>query len=271
MTTRDYMARTPGAATRIAYGTEAPEQFGELRVPLGPGPFAVAVVVHGGWWRSTHALTYAGHLAAALTADGFASWNIEFRRVGNPGGGYPGTLLDVTAALGALREIALLYPLDLTRVVVTGHSAGGHIAGWLAAKHAHRELDRFGEPLALVGAVPVAGALDLMYTSTLRLDNTTSNPVHDFLGGTPDDVPEHYAFASPTAWLPTGIPVIAIHGTADENVPLELSRRYVLRAQAAGDRAKLVVLDGIDHFEPFDPTTAAGATVREAIRGLLTR
>jgi len=271
VTTRDYLARAPQAGIRIAYAGTAPEQFGELRVPAGAGPFPVAVVVHGGWWRSAYALTYAGHLAAALTADGFASWNIEYRRVGNPGGGYPGTLYDVAAALGALREIARDYPLDLSRIVVTGHSAGGQIAAWLAAKQAHRELDVFGPPLPLIGAVPVAGALDLVHTSALAVADTAGIPVHDFLGGTPNDVPENYAFASPTAWLPTGIPVIAIHGTADENVPLELSRRYVVRAQAAGDRAKLIVLDGVDHFEPFDPATSAGAIVREVIRDLLTR
>jgi acetyl esterase/lipase len=270
MTSREYMARPPDAGIRIPYG-DAPEQFGELRVPAGAGPFPVVVVVHGGWWRSAYALTYAGHLSAALTADGFASWNIEYRRVGNPGGGYPGTLQDVTAALNALRAIARDYPLDLTRVVITGHSAGGHIAAWLAAKPAHRELDGFGEPFALIGAVPVAGALDLVHTSALGVSDTVGIPVHDFLGGTPNDVPEVYGLASPTAWLPTGIPVIAVHGTADENVPLELSRRYVVRAQAAGDRAKLIVLDGVDHFEPFDPTTPAGAVVREAIRDLLTR
>jgi acetyl esterase/lipase len=270
VTSREYMARPIDAGIRIPYG-DAPEQFGELRVPAGPGPFPVVVVVHGGWWRSAYALTYAGHLAAALTADGFASWNIEYRRVGNPGGGYPGTLNDVTAALGALRDIARDFPLDLTRVIVTGHSAGGHIAAWLAAKQAHRELDGFGPPLTLVGAVPVAGALDLVHTSSLRVADSAGIPVHDFLGGEPGDVPDRYALASPTAWLPTGIPVIAIHGTADENVPPDLSRRYVIRAQAMGDRARLIELDGVDHFEPFDPSTPAGATVREAIRSLLTR
>jgi acetyl esterase/lipase len=271
MTTRDYMARAPEAGVRIAYGSTAPEQFGELRVPAGAGPFPVVVVVHGGWWRSMYALTYAGHLAAAFTADGFASWNIEYRRVGNPGGGYPGTLHDVTAALGALGDIARDYPLDLTRVVVTGHSAGGHLTGWLAAKQAHRELDVFGAPLRLIGAVPVAGALDLVHTSALGVADSVGIPVHDFLGGTPNDVPENYALASPTAWLPTGIPVIAVHGTADEAVPLDLSRRYVARAQAAGDRAKLIVLDGVDHFEPFNPATPAGAIVRGAVRDLLIR
>lgn len=271
MTTRDYLTRTPPAGIRIAYAGEAPEQFGDLRVPAGDGPFPVAVVVHGGWWRSTHGLSYTGHLCEALTSDGFATWNIEYRRIGNPGGGYPNTLHDVTAALGALREIARDYPLDLTRVVATGHSAGGHIAAWLAAKPAHRELDIFGEPFPLIGAVPVAGVLDLVHTSAMRVTDTMGIPVHDFLGGTPDDVPECYAFASPTAWLPTGIPVIAIHGTDDDNVPIEISRRYVQRALAAGDRSKLIVLDGVDHFAPFDPSTKAGAIVWDAVAELLTR
>jgi acetyl esterase/lipase len=271
LTTRDYLTRTPPAGIRIAYAGEAPEQFGDLRVPAGDGPFPVAVVVHGGWWRSTHGLSYTGHLCEALTSDGFATWNIEYRRIGNPGGGYPNTLHDVTAALGALREIARDYPLDLTRVVATGHSAGGHIAAWLAAKPAHRELDIFGEPFPLIGAVPVAGVLDLVHTSAMRVTDTMGIPVHDFLGGTPDDVPECYAFASPTAWLPTGIPVIAIHGTDDDNVPIEISRRYVQRALAAGDRSKLIVLDGVDHFAPFDPSTKAGAIVWDAVAELLTR
>ncbi len=271
MSSRAYLDRTPAAGMRIAYGTAAPEQFGDLRLPAGSGPFPVVVVVHGGWWRSAYGLTYAGHLCEALTRDGFATWNIEYRRIGDPGGGYPATLHDVTAALGALHGLAREHPLDLARVVVTGHSAGGHIAAWLAAKPAHRELDCFGPPFPLVGAVPVAGVLDLVHASAMRVADGAGIPVHDFLGGTPSEVPDHYGFASPTAWLPTGIPVVAVHGTADENVPLELSRRYVRRAQAAGDPAKLIVLDGIDHFEPFDPATKAGAVVWDAIHELLLR
>ena len=269
-TTREYLDRTPPAGVRISYG-EAPEQFGELRLPRGAGPFPVAVVVHGGWWRSAFGLSYAGHMANALTGDGFASWNIEFRRMGNPGGGYPGTLEDVTAALAALTAIARDAPLDLTRIVVTGHSAGGHLAAWLAAKQAQRALDRFGLSPPLIGAVPVAGVLDLERTSRLRVADGAGIPVHDLLGGAHDEVPERYALASPVASLPAGIPVIAVHGTADTNVPLELSRSYVERARAAGDPAELIVLDGVDHFAIFDPATPAGGTVREAIGRLLTR
>src|SRR5271170_66893 len=140
MNVPEYMKTTPAPGIRIPYGSEAPDQFGDLRVPSGTGPFPVAVVVHGGWWRSLFALTYAGFMSEALTSAGVATWNIEFRRVGD-GGGYPNTLYDVTAALGALRAIARGYPLDLARVVAAGHSAGGHIAAWLASKPARRELD----------------------------------------------------------------------------------------------------------------------------------
>jgi acetyl esterase/lipase len=264
------MGRAAPPGVRIAYG-EGPEQFGELRVPAGKGPFPVVLVAHGGWWRSIYDLGYAGHMAAALTADGFASWNIEFRRIGNPGGGYPGTLHDVTAALAALIPLAREYPLDVARVAATGHSAGGHIAAWLAAKQNHRELDCFGASPALIGAVPVAGVLDLERTSELRVTDGAGIPVHDFLDGTPAEMPERYARASPAALLPTGIPLVAVHGTADANVPLEISRRYVERAQAAGDPAQLIVLEGADHFEVFNPATAAGGVVRTAIRELLTR
>jgi acetyl esterase/lipase len=270
MTTRDYMTRTPLAGIRIPYGA-APEQFGDLRVPGGPGPHPVVVVVHGGWWRALYDLEYAGHLATALTADGFASWNIEYRRVGSPGGGYPATLYDVSAALAKLVELAPQYDLDLTRIVVTGHSAGGHIAGWLAAKQTHPELDVFGTTPRLIGTVPVAGALDLARTSELQVADSAGIPVHDFLGGTPADVPEAYALASPAGLLPVGIPIIAVHGSADANVPLELSRIYVERAKAAGDAATLAVIDGADHFEPFDPDTPSGAVVSAAVRDLLTR
>lgn len=269
-TPRDYMAVLPPAGIRIPYG-DAPEQFGELRVPPGPGPFPVVVVVHGGWWREKFNLGYAGHLSAALTSDGFASWNIEYRRVGSPNGGYPNLLNDVTSALNKLTGIADEYALDLSRIVVTGHSAGGHIAAWLAAKQSHPELDVFGPSPALIGAVPVAGAVDLLLCSEMGVADSVGIPVHDFLGGTPLEQSERYALASPVELLPTGIPVICVHGDEDAAVPLVVSERYVERARLAGDKTSLVMLKGVEHFAPFDPTTEAGAAVREAVRDLLTR
>lgn len=213
-------------------------------------------------------LTYAGFMSEALTAAGVATWNIEFRRVGN-GGGYPNTLYDVTAALNALRAIARGYSLDLERVVATGHSAGGQIAAWLASKPARRELDKFGEPFPLLGAVAVSGALDLKLISEMGVTDTFGSPARDFLGGTPNEVPTHYANASPAALLPIGVLVIAIHGTEDDVVPPEISRNYVSLAQAAGDPAQLMMLDGVEHFTPFDPSTEPGRIVRDTVLRLL--
>jgi acetyl esterase/lipase len=270
MSTREYMARPPAAGFRFTYGT-APEQFGDLRVPRGNGLHPVAIVVHGGWWRSGFNLEYAGHLAAALTKDGFATWNIEYRRVGSPNGGYPALLRDVSAAVSKLTSLAPAHALDLNRIVVVGHSAGGHIAAWLAAKKKHRALDVFGPALDVIGAVPVAGALDLALCSEMGVSDSAGIPVHDFLGGTPAAMADRYALASPAQLLPTGIPTICVHGDEDANVPLAISESYVQKAREAGDDARLVVLPGVDHFSPFDPDTTAGAAVREAVRELITR
>jgi len=128
----------PPADARIAYGPD-PLQFGDLRLPTaasggGDGPFPLVVLIHGGYWRNRYDLAYFGHAAAALTATGFATWNIEYRRVGDAGGGWPGTLLDVAAATDYARTLAATQPIDLDRVVALGHSAGGQLAAWLAAR-----------------------------------------------------------------------------------------------------------------------------------------
>src|ERR671913_727631 len=120
---------------RIAYGPDA-MQFGDLRLPKGSGPYPLAIIVHGGWWLGAYAdLQLMAPLSEALTRAGIATWNIEFRSVDRPGGGWPNTLLDVASAVDYSRELATRHPLDLKTVVIVGHSAGGHLAQWAAARH----------------------------------------------------------------------------------------------------------------------------------------
>lgn len=253
----------PPADARIPYGPD-PLQFGDLRLPDKPGPHPVVVVVHGGFWRAEYDLEHIGHACAALTARGVATWSIEYRRIGNAGGGWPGTFLDVAAGIDHLREIAPKYNLDLSRVVTIGHSAGGHLALWLAARHRIPE----GDPLYTTSPLPLKGAVSLAGVSDLRLGwemGLSNGVVEEFIGGSPQEVPARYATASPSEMLPLGVPQVLIHGTADGNVPFEISRAYHSAAQASGDEVKLVELSGAGHFEVIDPSSREWGRVAEAV------
>ena len=249
----------PAGQIRISYGGE-PAQFGDLRLPDGAGPHPVAVVLHGGYWRNRYSLDYMGHVCESLRVRGLASWNVEYRRLGDPGGGWPGTLLDVVQALDALRTLATTYPLDLHRVVTLGHSAGGHLAAWVAAQKggavASTTFSRAHVPICAV--VSLAGVLDLYRGWELRLSDTV---IESFIGGTPASQPQRFAFASPDRLLPSGVCQIAVHGTADANVPLELSERYAHAARRAGDDVRLLTLPGSGHFEIVDPLTSEWQTI----------
>ena len=257
----------PRADERIRYGPD-PLHFADLRLPTGVGPHPVAVVIHGGFWRNRYSLDHIGHLSAALTASGVATWTIEYRRISDPGGGYPGTFQDVAAGVAHLQTIAPAYNLDLGRVAAIGHSAGGQLALWLLGMHTLSEASplHVDQPVKLRGAVSLAGVLDLRRAWELRL---SGGVVGAFLGGTPEELPERYAETSPIALLPLGAPHVLVHGTEDENVPLEISERYYEAARAAGDDARLMALPGTAHFELIDPMSAQFRTVREAVRSLL--
>ncbi len=252
---------------RVAYGVD-PLQFGELRLPAGPGPHPVGIIIHGGYWRNHVDLTYTCHMSAALTALGLATWNIEYRRVGDRGGGWPGTFADVAAAANALRDLAAPHRLDLSRVVAVGHSAGGHLALWLAARpRVPSSSPIFDEhPLPLRGVVSLAGVVDLRRASELHLSRDAA---HELLGGPPDHYPERYAAASPIELVPLGLPQVLLHGTGDQSVPFELSQRYISAAAAAGDPAMLVTLPGADHFALVDPTLAEWPRVADTILGIV--
>jgi acetyl esterase/lipase len=254
---------------RLAYGSEA-LQFGELTIPNYASPHPTVILIHGGFWRNRYDLSLMTPLAEDLAYRGIASWNIEYRRIGNPGGGWPGTLLDVAAAVDALREIGPRYALDLKRVVALGHSSGGHLALWLAGReHLPKEgplITASIKPLPLGGVVSLAGVADLEACSRLNLSNGVAS---EFLGGTPDQEPDRYKQASPTALVPLNIPHVLIHGTADDTVPLEVSKRYAALARAADDLVTLIELPNVDHYALINPYSAAWAAIVDATERLL--
>ena len=252
-------------ARQIAYG-DHPDQVGNLHLPVGKGPWPTVVLIHGGFWKWGWDRTLMTPLACDLAARGFAAWNIEYRRVGQDGGGWPGTLDDVAAAADAL---ASMEAVDASRVVTVGHSAGGQLAVWLAARHRL--------PAGVPGAVPrirpcaavsQAGVVDLARGDA---DNLGGGACAAFLGGRAGEVPGRYAAASPASLLPLGVPVLLVHGDADEIVPRDQSRGFVLAARTAGDEADLVELAGADHFDVVEPTHRAWSVVTERLPRLLTR
>ena len=250
---------------RISYGPES-LQFGNLYLPTKDSGnatrYPVVILIHGGFWRNRYTLSLMDGLAQDLAARGIVAWNIEYRRIGDAGGGWPNTMLDVARAADFLRTIAVQYKLDMWHIVPIGHSAGGHLAFWLAA----RERILRGElntenPLPLTGAISLAGAVDLELTANMHLGNDAAVAL---LGGTPHEVPERYATASPAALLPLGVPQILIHGTNDDNVPVKVSRVYYAKAKQAKDDIQSIEIQGADHFVLIDPSSQAWeATMRE--------
>ena len=257
----------PPADRRIAYG-EGSLQFGELRLPKGAGPFPVAIVIHGGCWRAEYDHLHATPLAAALTAHGVATWTIEYRRIGDPGGGWPGTFEDVARATDHLRAIAPEFHLDLARVVAIGHSAGGHLALWAAAR---RTLPA-GAPGASPEALPLRGVIGLAAIGDLReYANGASWCMKSaplLMGGTPDSLPERYAIVDPSELLPLHVPVRLVHGTLDKIVPIAQSRAFAARAQSKGDDVRLVELEGEAHFDLVAPHGKAFDAIEEAVKEL---
>lgn len=242
-----------------AYGRHR-SQYAELfRPQAGAGDDddpPVAVVIHGGFWKAQYGRKLMHPVCHDLAERGWAAWNLEYRRLGAfDGGGFPATLEDVGAGIDALADVE---GVDLRRVVGIGHSAGGHLAAWAAT--------RDGPRVALTGAVAQAGVVDLRMASARHLSNSV---VHRFLGGTPAEVPERYAAASPSERLPAGVPLLVTHGGRDANVPPEMSEAFAAAALRAGDDVELVLLEGEDHFghlQPGNPLWAAAVRWLEARR-----
>lgn len=259
----------PPAAPRIAYGP-APQQFGELRVPEGTGPFPLVMLIHGGCWLADFDYVHITRLAAALTPLGYASWTIEYRRLGDPGGGWPNTLLDVARAADHVRTLARSHPLDLTRVVSMGHSAGGQLALWLAARGklpADSAL-YLKNPLPLTGVVGLAAITDLE-TYRIGPPDSCNASVDQLLGGPPQQFAQRYAQTSPLALLPLGLPQWLIQGERDRIVPAPSVRAYAQAALSNGDPVTLMPLAGAGHFEVVAPQAPAWPAVVEALNSAL--
>jgi acetyl esterase/lipase len=252
----DILTKEPAAPDfTIAYGAD-PNQFVHIRAPHGTGPHPVVFFIHGGYWRAKYGLGYAGHLCHALKEHGIATWNVEYRRVGNPGGGRPGTLEDIRSAYHALlnsgRQDGML--LDLGRVCIAGHSAGGQLALCLAAY----------EP-SVRQVISMAGVVDLHRALELHLSN---DAVAEFLGGQPAEVPDHYRNASPAELRILATQKI-FHGTKDDSVPYELSAEYVRRKKESGEDVELITLENVGHFELVDPESAIWSRVLSTFESLL--
>lgn len=250
-----------------------PDQFGALRLPVaddaGAGPYPVVIGIHGGYWRARYDLTYLGAAMAALTRAGLATWNIEYHRTTAESAGWPDTFLDVGAAADHLRVLARDYPLDLRRVVALGHSAGGQLALWLAARPLQPPTGASlwrPDALALAGAISLAGVVDLARAWDLGLSD---NAAAALMGGSPADYPDRYREASPRARLPLGVRQVLLHGDLDTNVPIALSAEYAAAARRLGDPVEYEALPGVGHFELVDPATPAWRGVERAALSLV--
>lgn len=263
MTSRDLLALPqPPADETMAYGP-APQQIAELRLPDGPGPHPVAVVIHGGCWETPWALDHVRSFCAALAAEGWATWSLEYRRLGDPGGGWPGTFEDVARGADHLRQVARDRPLDLERVVAVGHSAGGHLALWLAARH-HLPPDsplRGEAPVRLRGVVSLAGVPDLREGAER---NVCGDAIPRLMADPPGLPEDRLRLGSPGELLPLRVPQRLVCGARDEIVPPDLARAYA----AAARQVEVEIVEGVGHFELVDPASRAWSAVLGAVRAL---
>lgn len=234
---------------RIAYGTAA-QQFGDLYLPAdraadADGPTPIVVLIHGGFWRNRYALDLMEPLARDLAARGVIGWNVEYRRVGDPGGGWPGTFDDVAAAVDHVRVLARDHGGDVAQVTLVGHSAGGHLALWAAGRDVAGVV-----PSIAIGQGPVVDV------RACARDGLSNGAAIELLGGTPDEVPDRYAFATPN--LTAGPRMVAVVGGSDVNVPPAYSED-----PGQPDAIEVVRVEHTDHFDLIDPTHPAWAMVRD--------
>jgi acetyl esterase/lipase len=231
---------------RVSYGDD-PSQFFELWRPQGT-PAGVAVMIHGGFWRAKYDLSHANPFCAALASRGMAIANLEYRRIGQIGGGWPGSFHDVVAGVAAASA-----RLGGTPVVI-GHSAGGHLALRLTT-----------EPVSLRAVVALAPVADLRLANKLNLSNAA---VAEFLGASPEKAPGRYDEACPSKCA-SSLPRVLVHGTEDEDVPIAISRAFVEARRNDPVPPTLIEIPDAKHMDLIDPESVAGAKVMEIVLRLV--
>ena len=250
----------------------------ELRVPTGTGPHPLAIIIHGGCWVTKFADSrYMRPMAEALRANGIATWTISYRRADEAGGGWPNTFLDVAAQAALVRQLAPRYHLDLTRVIASGHSAGAHLALWLAAQPKMPKASGMQpgkQALKIAAVVAIDGPGDLVAANPGISTICGGNVLEQLLASTPDSEPERWRLASPSSFLPLGVPQALVRGgldwrmvnlgSASGSMPV-----YGERARAAGDSTWVVMSDSTNHFTMLDPQQSAFAVLLTAYRDAL--
>ena len=267
----DYLAlRGPAPTTRLAYGP-APSQYAELFVPAGAGPFPVAVLVHGGCWNSKFGgITQFRDMAGALAARGIAVWNVEYRRIDEPGGGYPGMYLDMHAALDLLAQHAPAHKLDLDRVVAVGHSAGGQLVQWIAG----RARIPAGSPLHHANLLPVnrivslGGLADLRHEAAL-IKSSCDRDLAQLAGEPSATRPDVLIDTNAADLMPNGSRTWLVTGALDTISPPRVAHDYAARAKQSGDMAEVVILPQASHYDEVATGSPAWPTVLGVIEGAL--
>jgi len=264
MTWPDLLGRPrPRPTATLHYGGD-PLQLADLWLPAGRGPHPTVLMVHGGCWQTGIAdRTIMNWIAEDLRRRGIAVWNIDYRGIDRPGGGYPGTFRDAAAAADALRAHAAEYRLDLSHLVAIGHSAGGHLALWLAGRHRLPQGSplRSADPLRIHAAISLGGLPDL--EEAARSENGCGNEVVGRLTS------GHFADTSVPRLAPLGVPQLLINGREDRIIPVAYAEGYAAPMRAAGDEVRVRMLERTGHVELIAPETAAWAAAVEEIEGAL--
>jgi len=249
----------------LSYGPGS-DNVVDVRLPASTAPAPLVVVVHGGFWRTAFDRAHAGSQSAALAEAGYAVATVEYRRVGLVGSGWPHTLDDAALLADTVPTLlagSLPGRVELGRTVFVGHSAGGHLVTWLAARHVLPASSPWATENPLSGAVvSLAGVVDLSLAEELGLG---AHATAALLGGSPAERPDRYAQADPARLLPTGVRTVLVQGLDDVVVPPAVSRSFAAAALEAGDDVVLHELEGADHYDVIDPASAAWAAVLAAV------